>query len=306
MQANRYILIADSGSTKTDWALIGQEAEPLRVQTAGINPVVMDDEVILRSVEEAAASLHIGSESNHVGKGQEHVENGQKIEVHFYGAGIATPELRTRVADIINKVYGNINNVYGVVQTEVESDMLGAARALCQREAGIACILGTGSNSCLWDGEHIVSNTPPLGYILGDEGSGAYLGKRLLGDVLKGLLPKEVRDAFFCETGTTYPQIIERVYRQPQPNKWMAGLALFLQNHIDEPSLQEIVREAFRAFVRRNIVQYGRRDLPLHFTGGIASQYADLLRESVEAEGYKMGTVVSRPIEGLIRYHNIR
>ena len=195
-----------------------------------------------------------------------------------------------------------------VGEVTVMTDMLGAARALCGHEPGIVCILGTGANSCRYDGETIVSNVPPLGYILGDEGSGAVLGKHFIADLLKGLLPESVVRDF----GETYPEIttatvLERVYKESQPSRFLASLAPFIRKHIDVPQVRSIVLECFRSFLRRNVMLYdGWEITPVHFVGSIAHNFHAVLKEAAEAEGIHLGQILSAPMEGLIRYHTTK
>ena len=204
------ILIADSGSTKTDWCIVFNGTSVKRMGTKGINPFFQSEEEIQQELTHSLLPQ---------------LPEGAINSVFFYGAG-CTPEkapvLRRAIADSL-PVIGNI---------KAYSDMLAAARGLCGHEAGIACILGTGSNSCFYNGEEIVNNISPLGFILGDEGSGAVLGKLLVGDVLKNQLPPAIKEAFLKQFGLTAPEIIDRVYRQPFPNRFLASLSPFLAQHL--------------------------------------------------------------------------
>ena len=186
---------------------------------------------------------------------------------------------------------------------EVESDLLGAARAVCQHQEGLACILGTGSNSCFYDGEKIVGNIPPMGYILGDEGSGAVLGKLFLNALFKGALPDGMKADFLQSSGLSYPEIIQRVYRQPMANRFLASTSLYISEHLDVPALWELVKQNFRDFFHKNIAQYGRHDLPVGAIGSIAYHYRDLLQEVAEEEGYNLSKIAKSPMEGLVAYH---
>lgn len=294
------ILIADSGSTKTDWALLRRGCAPLTFHTSGINPVQMNAEQMASALSELRAILPAQTIIS---------------EVYFYGAGCIRGKRQAAVEEAIREQLKDyllpkeeVNHNGGQSNegdaVHVESDMLGAARALCQREAGIACILGTGSNSCLYDGERILSNTPPLGYILGDEGSGAYIGRALVSNILKGIAPQRIVDLFKEETGLSQEAVIDHVYRHPLANRWLASLMPFVERHKEEDSVRALVKEAFTAYLRRNILQYQRPDLPLNFTGSISFTYEDILREALADEGMKMGALVARPIDGLITYHN--
>ena len=186
---------------------------------------------------------------------------------------------------------------------EVESDLLGAARALCGREAGIACILGTGSNSCLYDGRNIVEHTPPLGYILGDEGSGSFLGKSLLNGLFKGLLPESLKQSFCDKYCLSLSDIIGRVYRQPAPNTFLASLVPFIAEHRTEPAIHDMLTDAFRLFITNNIAIYGHKEMPINCVGGIAYQFEEELRAAAAAKGMQIGCVLRRPIERIVQYH---
>ena len=185
----------------------------------------------------------------------------------------------------------------------VESDLLGAARSLCGREQGIACILGTGSNSCEYDGEKITSNISPLGYILGDEGSGAVLGKRLVGDCLKHQLPEHICQAFLKETKFTPAEIIDKVYRQPQANRFLASLTPFLSRHREEPEIHALLVSCFNDFFLRNVMLYNYSYFPVHFTGSIAWYFQEEAKEAAEKLNIRTGKFIKCPIHGLIAYH---
>ena len=273
------MLIADSGSTKTDWAWIENGTIVHRVTTAGINPVHQGEEDIEKVVEQLFPR-----------------KNTSLKWVFFYGAG-CIPEKKGVVEKVLRKVFPDADRI------EVESDLLGAARAVCQHQEGLACILGTGSNSCLYDGEKIVGNIPPLGYILGDEGSGAVLGKLFLNALFKGALPDGMKEDFLQSSGLSYPEIIQRVYRQPMANRFLASTSLYISEHLDVPALRELVKQNFRDFFHKNIAQYGRHDLSVGAIGSIAYHYRDLLQEVAEEKGYKLSTVAKSPMEGLVAFH---
>lgn len=216
--------------------------------------------------------------------------------VVFYGAGCGRhfPEASARMAAALGRRFRTPD-------VEVLSDLTGAARALFGRGEGIACILGTGSNSCHCRGGEIVENVPPLGYILGDEGSGAALGRNLLNGIFKGYIP--LRDELTAATGLDYEAVIRRVYRQPAANRFLASLAPFVHAHTDHPAVREMVLSGFRDFARRNLSRY-QPGLPVACGGGVAAHFAELLREALAAEGYVVAQIVESPAEGLIRYHH--
>ena len=276
------ILISDSGSTKTDWCVADKGDIVRRVTTAGINPFFQSEEEIAGEVEKNLLPA---------------LEGLVVTSVSFYGAGCAFPEKNEVVRRAINR--------YLPVPVEVGSDLLAAARALCGDEAGIACILGTGSNSCLYDGKGIVRNISPLGFILGDEGSGAVLGKLLVGDVLKNQLPEVLKDAFFAEFGLTPAVIMEKVYKQPFPNRFLASLSPFLIRHIEEPAISGLVNDSFRKFFTRNVMQYDYRSYPVHLLGSVAWYYREQLEAVAGELGIRLGAIVQSPLAGLVAYHRV-
>lgn len=277
-----YTLIADAGSTKTDWALLEDGNTVQTLRTSGMNPFQMTEEEIAKEVQEHLVSALPTTTVN---------------ELHFYGAG-CTPEKQPIVERAIRKSL----DITG--ECEVASDMLGAARGICGHKPGIACILGTGSNSCAYDGKYITKNVSPLGFILGDEGSGAVLGKLLVGDVLKNQLPKPICDRFFEKYKMTAAEIIDRVYRQPKPNTFLASFVPFLEENIHEPQIYNLVKESFRSFFRRNVMQYeGWEKLPIGFNGSIAAIYRKPLEEVMNEEGLHLGRIIQAPMEALIEYH---
>lgn len=274
------ILIADSGSTKTAWALTTETGQIVEeYTTSGINPVLLTDAELHKSL---ATALHALTH--------------KPARIHFYGAG-CRPDQKARVAAVLTEVTGS-------KQATVESDLLGACRALCQHESGICAILGTGSASCYYDGENIAQQTPSLGYILGDEGSGTSLGKHLVSDALKGVLPHSISQALEVEEGVTVAKAIERVYRQPWPNRWLASLAPFLKRHADNPAVRAIIVDEFRRFAVRNIKPYLHASEPtINCVGSIAFYLQDELREALALEGMRLGKLIQAPISELIKYH---
>lgn len=276
------ILIADSGSTKTDWCLCNEGTPILAVQTQGINPYHQTEEAIEQVLaEELLPQL---------------AQLPACLCVIFYGAGCANDTACGRVREAIQKVLATDDII-------IHSDLLGAARALCGHEEGIACVLGTGSNSCLFDGKDIIANVPPLGYILGDEGSSAVLGRRLVGDCLKNQLPEAVRNEFLAEYNLTQETILEKVYRQPLANRFLASLTPFLSKHREVPEVHTLLVESFVDFFVRNVKQYRRPWLPIHFVGSIANVFKAELKEAAESLGMELGCILKSPMEGLVKYH---
>ncbi len=276
------ILIADSGSTKTDWAVVEQGRLLKVISTKGMNPFFQTEEEIANEIEIALLP---------------HLEAETPLDtVFFYGAG-CIPEK----APMMKKAIGmHLKPTTGI---EVYSDMLAVAHAMCGRNKGIACILGTGSNSCFYNGTEIVENVSPLGFILGDEGSGAVLGKLLVGDILKNQLTPELKEEFLSSFGLTQVDIIDRVYRKPFPNRFLASLSPFLLKHIDNPRIYKLIKSGFRAFFKRNVMQYDYANNPIYIIGSIAYYYQDVLREAAEELGIKISNIEKSPLEGLIDYH---
>lgn len=288
---SHYLLLADSGSTKTDWLLLCPSGDEARAVTCGLNPFMNSREVLSSVLQtELLPSLSPLSDGN--GTAQHAARD---MEVYFYGAGCRG----TGTEDMISA----LRTVFPEARLHVASDLLGAARAACRKEEGIACILGTGSNSCLYDGHDIVANVSPLGYILGDEGSGAVLGRRLVGDVLKRQLPAEVCRLFAAEYADTPDDIIRRVYREPNANRYLASFAPFLGRHRDLDAVQGLIRDEFRRFFVRNIAQYGHPEMPLNFVGSIAFFLRTELQTVAAEMGYRVGRILRSPIEGLREYY---
>ena len=276
------IIIADSGSTKTRWALKNDKGETRVVTTSCLNPVTMSHEQVMQSLMQELVPQIEGLEID---------------KIYFYGAGCAGEKV---CGDMANMLIG----ATGAKSAEVHSDLLGAARALCGHRPGVACILGTGSNSCLYDGEKIAEQVSPLGFILGDEGSGAVIGRTLIGNVLKRQLPKEIIEAFEKEYSLTPAEIIERVYRQPRPNAFLGSFMPFVAKHIGVPEMEAMVVEQMESFFRRNVLGYSEvRELPLMFTGSIAEHFEPQLRKAARNCGLEITGIIGDPMERLTEYH---
>ena len=275
-------LIADCGSTKIQWCAVENGKVVKEVFTPGMNAVMLTE-------EEMAA--RIGNEL------KPEVEGMTFDSIYFYGAGCISEEVCANVRRAIAA------HVPAPV-IEVYTDLLAAARALFGKEAGIACIMGTGSNSCYYDGENIVANVSPLGFILGDEGSGACLGKLMVGDLLKNQMNPELKEKFLKQFNLTPADIIDRVYRKPFPNRFLASLSPFLSQNINEPCVHDLVLNSFKAFFKRNIMQYENyQNLKVNLIGSVAFYYKEVLAEAAEAMGIQLGTIIQSPMEGLIKYH---
>ena len=295
------ILIADSGGSKTDWALISLSTDTskcvLRVRTQGLNPFHQSKDVILHTLEqELIPALIKATEQNNNSLRKTDITK-LVTQIYFYGAG-CTKNLSPIVSEALSMAFPSAS-------VKVESDLLGAAHAVCGHEAGIACILGTGANSCQYDGEQIVANIPPLGYILGDEGSGAVLGKLLLNGIFKGDLPTEIRDLYLEWSGLSYPEIIDKVYRQPLANRFLAGISRFIKDNLQHTELEALVEYNFDNFFKKNILKYKSSPIrTISAVGGIAAAFEPQLRASANRFNYQVGKVIASPIEGLIEYYS--
>ena len=271
------ILIADGGSTKIDWTVVSGISQKT-FRSPGINPVLWD----------------IGKIEQMLQEGLPHEILSDVESVYFYGAGCLG-----RSAEKMQEALMRV--VAHDAEIEVESDLLGAARALFGNERGIACILGTGSNSALYDGKEIISNIHPLGYILGDEGSGASIGKHFLNALYKGRLPESLRKDFETETGLTYDDVIDHVYRQPMANKFLASLVIFVSKRRKECA--ELLNEEFDNFIEKDILPYNHCELPVGIVGGVGYEFHEELKEIFLRHGLKLNKVVARPMENLVDYH---
>jgi len=273
------LLIADSGSTKTDWKLIGANTD-VYFQASGINPFYMSNEQVLSELKMNVVP-HI---------------NQQPEQLYFYGAGI-TGNQKERMEQILSELFSG-SKIYA------ESDLLGAARALCGNEEGIACIMGTGANSCLYDGEKIIDNIPPLGFIQGDEGSGAVLGKKLITMYLKRELSEELSDKFKKQYGLDTSKILRKVYQEAFPNRFLAEFAKFIYQNIEHEQMYQLVYESFIEFLERNVFKYAKyKKLKIHFVGSIAFYFRDIIEKIFSEKKLKLGKIIKSPLDELGKYH---
>ena len=270
-------IIVDSGSTQSTWLFVGC-GEVCTFRTRGINAVQHTPE----QIGEALATLPP-------------CDGVERIDFYGAGGGATFPEASARLARMLAAHFG-----VEPVRIAVESDLAAAARALYGRGEGIACLLGTGSNTCRVRDGRILSSVPPLGYILGDEGSGSALGRRLLNGVFKGHIP--LRDEFLAAHGLTYEEIIRRVYREPYANRFLASFAPFVHAHLDRPDIRDMVARSFADFAGRNLSRYPAH-LPVACVGGVAAAFGDLLRETLMRCGREVVTIVRSPAAGLTEYH---
>ena len=272
-------LIADSGSTKCDWAIVDNNLQI--VNTEGINPYFCDVLQIEKILKKSLLPK---------------IKNAKPKAVFFYGAGC-----RAEKCDVVKSA---LQKFFPDANIDVNSDLLGTARALFGNNAGIACILGTGSNSCFYDGKEIIYNVPPLGFILGDEGSGAVLGRKFLGDLLKNQMSEKLKNRFLKKYKLTTDEIIEKTYRQPFPNRFLAQFMPFLKKHIGEPKIYNMVFDSFDEFLQKNVMQYA--DFEQHkvsFCGSVAYHFADVLEVVALEQNLNFGEIIQSPIEKLVKFH---
>ena len=278
-------LIADGGSTKTEWCLCNEGRLIKRVFTGGMNPYILDNNEILNLLRTSLLPQ---------------LGDAVVSEIHYYGAGCrdaVIPSVRNLLAEVFTLAAGRIS---------VHSDMLASARALFGSEPGIACILGTGSNSCYYDGNKIADAVPPLGYILGDEGSGAHIGKSLVNAILKRRMPQSVADKFVKETNLTADEVIRRVYRESEPGRFLASLTHFVADNICHKEISSMVTSCFRSFFKNNVSAYGIKECRIAAMGSVAFYFSGLLKEAASQEGYVLDKIIKSPMEGLLIYHGVK
>jgi N-acetylglucosamine kinase-like BadF-type ATPase len=275
-------LIADSGATKAEWSLL-TNGEQKTILTQGISPYFLDkDQVVDVLLKELKPDL----------------QNVRVDEVYYYGTGCANPENAKLMKKAIKQVFPEAN-------IDVNHDLLAAARALCGVEKGIACILGTGSNSCYYNGKRIVSNSPGLGYVLGDEGSGAYLGKKVLQYYLYNTFDDELKGRFDVTYLTNKAEILENVYKNPLPNRYLAGFVMFLAENRGHYMIENIIEDCLNDFFFTHLCKYKETwTLPVNFVGSVAFGFKDVLEELCHSYEFELGKILKKPMSGLIEYHS--
>lgn len=274
------ILIAESGSTKTEWCILHGHYVIDHAITEGINPFFQTRREISRCVRLQLPKSFFQKKLD---------------RIYFYGAGCTSEKMNSIVeASLVAQFRTPV---------EVNSDLFAAARSLFQEEPGIACILGTGSNSCFYDGVEIAKNVKSLGYILGDEGSGSVLGRMFLSDCLKGLAPQYLTDLFFETCRITPEEVLNAVYSQPFPNKFLAAFSFFLSEHIEDEYVYNLVYKNILRFFKRNVLQYEYDKYPVSFAGSIAHNYSDIVRTIADKFDIKIQNIVESPMTGLVKYH---
>jgi glucosamine kinase len=275
------ILIADSGASKTDWRIVDPEGKIGQAQTIGFNPYYQPIEQFDQEVREVLVpqvTLPVK-------------------KIFYYGTGCSSDKNRRLIRNVLAVFYPDAH-------IEIWHDLLAAARALCGTEEGIACILGTGANSCYYDGTQIVDNVTSLGYLLGDEGSGAWLGKRIISDYLRKDLPEKLWDQFKKRFPFDREEILDRVYTQEMPSRFLGSFSHFIFQHLKEPYCYQLVYDGFTEFFERNVMKYNRYEmLKVHFTGSVAFYFSDILRQVANDKNIAVKNILESPIAGLTLYH---
>jgi glucosamine kinase len=276
-------LIADSGSTKAEWCLIdGKKKKTFFTQ--GLSPYFLSAEQIQKILEQELKAK---------------MKQVEPDEVFFYGTGCSNPNNVILVKKAIQKVFTK-------AKVSVDHDLMGAAKALCGKEKGIACILGTGSNSCFYNGKKIIKNSPGLGYVLGDEGSGAYLGKKVIQYFLYNTFDEDLMDRFKAKFNTNNNEILEAVYKKPLPNRYLANFTIFLAENRGHYMVENIIEDGFNDFFFNHIYKYRESwTLPINFIGSVAFGFKDVLKEMCSSYELQLGTVLKKPMDGLIKYHKV-
>ena len=277
------ILIADSGSSKTDWCFIRGQHEPARVQTPGLNPYFLD---------------HDGIESVLLKELAPYIYFDKVDELFFYGAGLGSEANRARLDEVFSTHFHN-------AVIHLETDMLGAARGLFGKGSGIACIAGTGSNGCFYRDEKIVTQLPALGYILGDEGSATHLGKELVKHWLTDSLPDDLASLLNAQFPYSRAQVLDKVYRQPHPNIFLAGFSPFIEKNIQHPFLENLVIASFSSMLQQTVMKVAKySQFHTGFCGSVAYHFRDQLLKAAAPLGITIQTIMQNPMEGLLRYHS--
>lgn len=274
-------LIADSGSTKTEWCLLDGNKKKY-INTQGLSPYFLNSIQIKDILEKELLPK---------------LKKAVPAEIFFYGTGCSNPHNVKIVKDVLKSVFKKS-------KIAVDHDLMGAAKALCGHEKGIACILGTGSNSCYYNGKKIIKNSPGLGYVLGDEGSGAYLGKKVIQYFLYNTFEPDLMDRFNAKFNTNSIEILDAVYKKPLPNRYLANFAVFLQENRGHYMIENIIEDGFNDFFFNHVYKYRESwTMPVNFIGSIAYGFKDVLKDICHSYELQLGKVLKNPMEGLIKYH---
>ena len=275
-------LIADSGATKAEWCLRNNGKEKTYF-TQGISPYFLNTEQIAGLVKEELAV---------------HLKKIRVDQIFYYGTGCANPQNVRSVKSALQRVFPD-------AAIQVQTDLMAAARAVCGNEKGIACILGTGSNSCYYNGKKIVKNSPGLGYVLGDEASGAYLGKKVLQYYLYNTFDEDLRSRFDARFVTNNVEILDNLYKKPLPNRYLASFTLFLAENRGHYMIENIIEDGLNDFFFQHLCKYAEVwKYPVSFVGSVAHGFQDVLKDLCSSYEFELGTVLKNPMEGLVNYHS--
>jgi glucosamine kinase len=276
-------LIADSGATKAEWCLLKSRKKKI-LFTQGISPYFMNSEQIIKMLNKEL---------------KPYLKKERISEIYYYGTGCSNSANVKSIRSSLKAVFPLAKKI------NVDHDLMGATRAVCGHSKGISCILGTGSNSCYYNGKRIVKNSPGLGYVLGDEGSGAYMGRKVLQHFLYNTFDDELMAKFNLKFKTSQIEILERVYRQPLPNRYMASFAVFLSENRGHYMIENIIEDSLNDFFFNHLYKYKESwNYPINFVGGISFAFKDVLKSMCTTYGLQLGRIMKHPMEGLIEYHS--
>ncbi len=275
------ILLADSGATKAEWCLVSG-SKKRTIFTQGISPYFLNTGQITTLLQDELVrklkNIHID-------------------HIYYYGTGCANPENAKSVKKALQKVFPG-------ARVEVQTDLMAAARSVCGKEKGIACILGTGSNSCFYNGKKISGNSPGLGYVLGDEGSGAYLGKKVIQYYLYNTFDEDLRARFDAKFVTTPVEILDNVYKKPMPNRYLATYTMFLAENRGHYMIENIIEDGLNDFFFQHLCKYPEIwKCPVHFVGSVAFGFKDVIKDLCSSYEFDLGTILKNPMQGLVKYH---
>jgi N-acetylglucosamine kinase-like BadF-type ATPase len=275
-------LIADSGATKAEWVLV-KNGKKKTLFTQGISPYFLNTNQIADLVQNELAK---------------NLEDTVVEEIHYYGTGCANP-------DNVKSIKKALRKVFPEAEVEVNTDLMAAARAVCEHEKGIACILGTGSNSCYYNGKMIVKNSPGIGYVLGDEGSGAYLGKKVIQYYLYNTFDEDLRARFDARFVTNGVEILDNVYKKPLPNRYLASFTMFLAENRGHYMIENIIEDGLNDFFFQHLCKYNEVwKYPVSFVGSVADGFKDIILQLCNSYEFELGTILKNPMQGLVKFHN--
>ncbi len=274
-------LIADSGATKAEWVLINN-GKKKTIFTQGISPYFLNTDQVAELVENELAKK---------------LKNITVEEIHYYGTGCANPENAKSIKKALQRVFQKAH-------INVNTDLMAAARAVCGHEKGIACILGTGSNSCYYNGKTIAKNSPGIGYVLGDEGSGAYLGKKVIQYYLYNTFDEDLRARFDAKFLTNGVEILDNVYKKPLPNRYLAGFTMFLAENRGHYMIENIIEDGLNDFFFQHLCKYNEVwKYPVSFVGSVANGFKDVIQQLCNSYEFELGTILKNPMQGLVKFH---